>query len=161
MTQAQFKEIFDDYFDEIRNYIYYRSGDTALANDIAQETFIKVWEKQFSLELSRIRGLLFKISGDLFVSSYRKQITAINFKLNIKPGLEVNTPEDKMQFEELSNQYDIALQNLPEKQRVVFLMSRLDEMKYHEIADNLGLSIKAVEKRMKLALDFLRQELQY
>ena len=69
--------------------------------------------------------------------------------------------EDKMQYEELSNQYNVALKNLPEKQRIVFLMSRMDEMKYNEIADNLGLSIKAVEKRMKLALEYLRKALQH
>ena len=161
MTQAQFKEIFNNYFDDIRNYIYYRSGDPDLATDIAQETFVRFWEKQFELRGDKTRSLLYKISGNLYVSDYRKQKTALNFKLNIQPASEGYTPEDKMQFEELSDQYNIALQNLPEKQRVVFLMSRMDEMKYYEIADTLGLSIKAVEKRMKLALEFLRKALQY
>lgn len=161
MTQAQFKEIFDTHFDEIRNYIYYRSGDKELATDVAQETFIKFWEKQFIINDSKIKGLLFKISGDLFVSSYRKQKTALNFKLNLKPNLENETPEDKIQFEELSERYNIALQQLPEKQRVVFLMSRIDELKYQEIADNLGLSLKAIEKRMTLALAFLKNALHY
>ena len=161
MTQAQFKEIFDTHFDEIRNYIYYRSGDKELATDVAQETFIKFWEKQFIINDSKVKGLLFKISGDLFVSSYRKQKTALNFKLNLKPNLENETPEDKIQFEELSERYNIALQQLPEKQRVVFLMSRIDELKYQEIADNLGLSLKAIEKRMTLALAFLKNALHY
>jgi RNA polymerase sigma-70 factor (ECF subfamily) len=161
LTQAQFKEIFDNYFDEIRNYIYYRSGDTELATDIAQDTFIKLWEKQFSIKNGKIKSLLYKISGDLFVSAYRKQKTALNFKLNILPDAAGENPEDKLQYEELSSRYDLALQHLPEKQRVVFLMSRMDNLKYHEIADNLGLSVKAVEKRMKGALEFLRSRLQY
>ena len=161
LTQAQFKEIFNNYFDDIRNYIYYRSGDTELATDIAQETFIRFWEKQFRIEEGKTRSLLYKISANLYISNYRKQKTALNFKLNIKPSSDGYTPEDKMQYEELSNQYNVALKNLPEKQRIVFLMSRMDEMKYHEIADNLGLSIKAVEKRMKLALEYLRKALQH
>ena len=49
---------------------------------------------------------------------------------------------------------------MPEKQRTVFLMSRMDHMKYHEIAERLDLSIKAVEKRMKLALAFLKERLE-
>ena len=49
---------------------------------------------------------------------------------------------------------------MPEKQRVVFLMSRIDNLKYAEIADQLGLSVKAVEKRMKKALEFLRNEIE-
>jgi RNA polymerase sigma-70 factor (ECF subfamily) len=161
LTQAQFKEIFDTHFDSVRNYIWYRSGDTELATDVAQETFMKIWEKQPAIVGSKIKGLLFKIAGDLFISQYRKQKTAMNFKLNINTELTGQTPEDVLQFEELSTQYNKALKQLPEKQRIVFLMSRIDEMKYHEIAENLGLSVKAVEKRMKHALDSLKQALQY
>jgi DNA-directed RNA polymerase specialized sigma24 family protein len=48
---------------------------------------------------------------------------------------------------------------MPEKQRTVFLMNRIDELKYKEIADHLGLSVKAIEKRMSQALDHLKTHL--
>lgn len=159
MTKEQFKEIFDAHFDGVRNYIYYRCGDPELATDIAQETFMKVWEKQPSTKEGKIKGLLYKIAGDTFISNYRKQQTALNFKLNIKPELTGETPEDRLHFEELSNRYDRALAALPEKQRTVFLMSRIDNLKYKEISENLGISVKAVEKRMGLALDYLKKAL--
>lgn len=161
MTQTQFKEIFDKHFDDVRNYIYYRSGDTALATDVAQETFIKLWEKQFNIRPNKIKGLLYKISGDLFVSDYRKQKTVMNFKLSRQPEKMEITPEDEFQFNELQNSYSIALGNLPEKQRVVFMMSRMEDLKYHEIAERLEISVKAVEKRMKHALEVLRKALNY
>lgn len=162
MTRAIFKNIFDNHFDTVRNYIYYRSGDADLASDIAQETFIKVWEKQFDYnETSNIKGLLFKIAGNLFVSVYRKQKVISNFKFNTVPNVDNNSPEDKIQFKELKNKYELALGKLSEKQRTVFLMSRIDNMKYHEIADTIGISVKAVEKRMKHALSFLKKELTY
>jgi RNA polymerase sigma-70 factor (ECF subfamily) len=161
LTQSQFKEIFDTHFDEVRNYIYYRSGDPDLATDIAQDTFIKIWEKEFILTDGKVKGLLFKIAGDLFISSYRKQKTAMNFKLNIKPETEGSNPEEQFQFNELHEKYNLALGNLPEKQRVVFMMSRIDELKYYEIAESLEISVKAVEKRMKNALEYLRQALNY
>jgi RNA polymerase sigma-70 factor (ECF subfamily) len=147
------------YFDDIRNYIFYRSGDTELATDIAQETFMKVWEKKLQVSKKQGKGLLIKISGDLFVSRYRKQKTEMNFKLKLKPEDTSRSPEEKMEFEELSEKYDRALKTLPEKQRVVFLMSRMDDLTYKEIASALGLSIKAVEKRMNQALEFLRNAL--
>lgn len=159
MTRSQFKDIFDKHFDEVRNYIYYRSGDPDLATDIAQDTFIKLWEKKFILTDGKVKGLLFKIAGDLFISSYRKQKTAMNFKLTMKPETTGNNPEEQFQFKELHEKYNLALGELPEKQRVVFMMSRFEEMKYYEIAERLEISVKAVEKRMKYALEYLRQAL--
>ncbi len=159
MTKQEFKEIFDKHFDCVRNYVYYRSGDTELATDIAQETFLKVWEKQPDTSEGKIKGLLYKIAGDMFISHYRKQKTALNFKLNIIPELTGENPEEKIHFEELSNRYDAALQQLPEKQRTVFLMSRMDNLKYREISEVLGISVKAVEKRMKFALEHLKKAL--
>jgi len=132
-----------------------------IATDIAQETFLIIWEKQIDTNSKNIKGLLLKIAGDLFVSSYRRQKTLNNFKLRLKPLIESQSPEDSMQFKELVNKYDIALTKLPEKQRVVFLMSRIDNMKYHEIATAVGISVKAVEKRMKHALLYLKKELDY
>jgi len=83
----------------------------------------------------------------------------MDFKLKLKTEQENVTAEDEVQFKELQQSYRSALAALPEKQRVVFMMSRMEEMKYHEIAERLNLSVKAVEKRMKNALEFLRQAL--
>ncbi len=161
MTRQLFKEIFDNHFDTVRNYIYYRSGDSELATDIAQDTFLRIWEKQIDINNRNIIGLLFKISGDLFISSYRKQKIAASFKLNIESMVDNQSPVDKIQFIELKNKYSLALNSLSDKQRAVFLMSRIDNMKYHEIADAIGISTKAVEKRMRNALSHLKKELNY
>ena len=61
MNKEEFKFIFDTYFDAVRNYIYYRSGDADLATDIAQDTFLRIWEKQLKPDLEKVKGLLFKI----------------------------------------------------------------------------------------------------
>jgi RNA polymerase sigma-70 factor (ECF subfamily) len=69
------------------------------------------------------------------------------------------SPDEELAFEELASSYAKALEKMPETQRVVFLMSRNDELKYSEIATCLDISVKAVEKRMSAALQFLRTEL--
>lgn len=159
MKKEAFKELFDRYFDDVRRYVFYRSGNEDVATDIAQDTFLRIWEKQIEIDPLRVKGLLFKIASDLFVSRHRRQKVAFNFINNFQPNEKSLTPEDELNYNELKNAYEAALKSMPEKQRTVFLMNRIDELKYKEIADQLGLSVKAVEKRMGLALDHLRTRL--
>jgi len=159
LTQQEFKTLFDTYFNDVRKYIFYRSGDEDLATDIAQETFMRVWEKQFIIDQRTIKGLLYKIANDFFVSSYRKEKVAFNFFKNFQPAEHELSPEEEVNYKELKRAYERSLESMPEKQRTVFMMSRVDELKYKEIADQLGLSVKAIEKRMNLALEHLRTNL--
>ena len=162
MTKSEFKSLFDNHFEAVRNYIWYRSGDMELASDITQEAFLKLRETQPEVKNGNLKGLVFKIAGDLFVSSYRRKKVALNFQMEQKHKKnQSETPEDKIAFYELKLQYEKALSMLPEKQRTVYLMHRNDKMKYYEIADSLGISTKAVEKRISKALGFLKQKLNY
>jgi RNA polymerase sigma-70 factor (family 1) len=157
LTQGEFKKLFEMHFAQVRNYVFYRSGNTEDATDIAQETFLKVWEKRNLIQPEKVKGLLFKIAGDLFVSHYRKEKRSFQFFNHYFFDEKGNSPEDIMAFNQLKENYEKALVNLPEKQRTVFLLSRAENLKNSEIAEMLGLSIKAVEKRMTVALAHLRK----
>ncbi len=152
--------MFDKHFDAVRNYIWYRSGNPELASDVAQETFLKLWEKRPYSDKTKLKGLLFKMAGDIFVSTYRKQMTELRFKTSLERRFESITPEETLNHNELKKRYETALNKMPENQRVVFLMNRMDKMKYREIAEVTGIGIKAVEKRMSQALKLLKQEIQ-
>ncbi len=159
MTAQEFKQLFDRYFDSLRSYIYYRSGDRELATDIAQDVFMRFWEKQFDFNPKENVGLLYKMASDLFVSRYRKQMVELNYRKGLAFDWEVDSPEEQVQYNELKETYEKALADLSEKQRVVFLMSRIEGLKYQEIAERLEISVKAVEKRMKYALAALKTSL--
>ena len=73
LDKTEFKVIFDKHFDELRRYIYYRCGDEETASDLAQEVFMRVWEKRSQLEKDYIKPLLYKMAGDCVVSDYRKR----------------------------------------------------------------------------------------
>jgi len=159
LTKEAFIFFFNTHFDAVRNYIFYRSGNAELATDIAQETFMTIWEKKIDTDKKKIKGLLYKIAGNLFINQYRKQQTIFKFNNRFEVNNEEFSPENEFEFKELKEKYEQAISILPEKQRLVFLMSRYDGLKYHEIAENLSISIKTVEKRMSKTLTFMRQTL--
>lgn len=159
MTQKEFKTLFDRHFDAVRNYLYYRCGDAELATDIAQDTFMRVWEKQLDILPDKSAGLFYKIASDLFISRHRKINSDTKFKNSLTIDSDADTPEAKLTYKELKSTYENALAEMNEKQRVVFLMSRTEDLKYSEIAERLQLSVKAVEKRMSQALAYFREKL--
>ena len=122
---------------------------------------MKIWEKNLEYNENQIKGLLYKISKELWISQYRKIDSARKFELNLTYEDERITPEDLLEYDELRVQYEEVLSILPENQREVFLMSRMEDLTYKEIADRLDIGVKAIEKRMSLALRTLRKELKY
>lgn len=166
MTKEEFKICFDRWFDEVRSYMTYRCLDGELATDIAQEAFMKVWEKGIEFQETQTKGLLYKIANELWISQYRKSKSEKKYKLSFSLKSKVGTgdrndTEDQMYYEELKTKYEQAVSQLPEKQRVVFLLSRMENLTYKEIAQRLEVSAKAVEKRMNLALKDLRKILNH
>lgn len=159
MLQQEFKILFDKYFDSVRSYLYYRCGDAELASDVAQEVFLRIWEKQLMPDTNKEKALLYKIANDLFISHYRRKVVEMNYTQSLVIEESEATAHHELEYEELNKMYGDALRAMPEAHRVAFLMSRVEELKYSEIAERLEISVKAVEKRMTNALSFLREKL--
>lgn len=159
MTKEEFKNIFDANFDKIRSYLFYRCGDKELATDITQECFLKLWEKRDKVKLNQVKGLLYKMALDLFINHFHHQKRTRKIFENISFDHEDYSPEEILSFEQLKEKYELLIEKMPDNQRVVFLMSRIEGLQYREIGERIGLSVKAVEKRMGNALNYLRTSL--
>ena len=160
LSKNDFKDIYDVHFDAIRSFVYYRCGDTETASDLTQDVFMKVWEKRFLLNGTDLKPLLYKMAMDCSVSHYRKQLSRMDFEqsMTAEPATTFS-PEDSMTFNELTATYAKTLEQMKEKQRTVFLMSREEGMTYPEIAEALGISVKSVEKHITDSLRLLRTKL--
>ena len=120
---------------------------------------MKLWEKGLVFEEGGTKSLLYKMASDAFISHYRKTQVAARYEQSIELKVETSNPLEMLEYKEMHGQYLASLNEMNDKQREVFLMNRSEEMTYKEIAERLGLSVKAVEKRMSQALSFLRERL--
>jgi len=160
LTKTAFKVLYDKYFDLLRNYVFYRCGNQEMATDIAQETFLKIWQKQLFPDPGKEKALLFKMATDMYISQFRRQKLDQKYVKQVKSGDNTApSPHDEMQFTETQNKYNKVISDLSENLRTTYLMNRIDGLTYAEIATNLGLSVKAIEKRMSTILNVLRKEL--
>jgi len=159
LTKEEFKLLFDNYFDSVRSYLVYRGAEKEQASDLAQDVFLKIWEKQMNIDIQTALRLLYKMARDMFISQYRRETLEMNYMASLDFDSSDFSPEDHLRYKELFSNYTVALAALSEKHRTVFLMSRMEGLKYHEIADRLQLSVKAVEKRMSIALAYIKQAL--
>jgi RNA polymerase sigma-70 factor (family 1) len=161
ISEAEFIGLFKEYNQQVKNYIYYKTGDVNLADDVVQDTFLKFWEKKNEIRMQTAKALLFTIAGNLSLNKLEHQKVVFQFANNVTQSPFASSPEFEMELKEFDHKLQKAIADLHEKNRVVFLMNRIDGMTYQEIADNIGVTVKAVEKRMKKALDYLAEKIEY
>ncbi len=157
-NEAVFKAVFDSYFKLLRNFLIYKFKNIERAEDTAQNAFVILWENCGILKPEQAKSFLYTTAIRLSLNLIKHDKIVTTFELKSKPNeTHQETPEFLFVEDELRKQLEKAINDLPEKQRTVFLMNRFDNQSYTEIASVLDLSVKAVEKRMHLALVSLRK----
>jgi len=150
--------IYDNHFDNLRRYLYYRSGEQDLSADIAQNVFMKIWKKKIDITKGNIKSLLFKMGTDEFISYYRRSKIERDY-VNTQDFKLVHENNDQNDVAEKKQKFEKALMTLTDKQRVALLMNKMEGLTYKEIAESLNLSQKAIEKRISQALRALKNNL--
>ncbi|MEL6559491.1 MAG: RNA polymerase sigma-70 factor [Bacteroidota bacterium] len=156
------KDCYDLYFEAIRNYIFFKVRDSALAEDIVQETFIKLWKNRENIRKETVKSLLYTIANNTVINHFnhlkvvRTHETEVVATTSRSSELSPQYLLEEKEFEVKLNQ---IINMIPEGSREVFLMNRIEQLKYAEIAERLELSVKAVEKRMSKALLIIREQL--
>ncbi|WP_459418076.1 RNA polymerase sigma factor [Flagellimonas sp.] len=154
--------LFKLYHRELCNYMTAISGNPRIAEDIAQQTFIKIWDNREKLFISKnkLKRYLFKVAYNLFIDSQRKRKKEFQLLENLKQEAYLDLAEtDTCLFEERLRKVEKEIDNLPEKCKKVFIMNKKEGLKYREISEQLHISIKTVEVHMAKAMKRLRAQL--
>lgn len=144
------------YGKQLRNFIYYKCGNLEQAEDIVQDSYIKLWENCANIILEKAKSFLYTIANRFMINSIRRETVRLKFLKSNPLSQNIEDPSFMLMENEFKTRLEEAISELSEKQREVFLMNRVDKMSYEEISNCLGISIKAVEKRMHYALAALK-----
>jgi RNA polymerase sigma-70 factor, ECF subfamily len=158
--KASFDAIFKAYYPALCRYAFGITQQLPDAEEIVQGVFIKLWENSETLEVQHLKAYLYRAVYTRSLNYMRDKkkhtvLTEIN-EVVYQTAMETSQPGAE---DELQQKIKQALQALPTECRRVFELSRFEELKYREIADQLQISIKTVEAQMGKALRILRLEL--
>jgi RNA polymerase sigma-70 factor (ECF subfamily) len=142
----------------LHRYAFTFVQDAALAEEMVHQVFLKLLERRAPLVIhTSVKSYLYRSVYHECLNSLKQQKVRQNVPLDngIEPAHN-ETPAARLQYTELETEVHAAISNLPEQCRTIFQLSRFEELKYHEIATQLGLSVKTVETQMSRALKKLR-----
>lgn len=155
-----FSSFFKNQAKSLRNFLFYKYGNKDQAEDLAQEAFIKLWQNCSNVPIEKAKSYLYTIANNSALNGIAHEKVVLKYEKEFS-GLDKTNenPEFILEEKQFKNKLLKAIENLNETQRVAFLMHRIDGKKYSEIAEELNIGIKAVEKRIHLALLELRKEI--
>jgi RNA polymerase sigma-70 factor, ECF subfamily len=160
--ERAFEQVFKNHFKELHSYACAMVRNEAVAEGIVQQVFLKLWERAATLDYQQ------SLAPYLYRSVHNQALNHLKHQ-KVKQAYQTYAEKQhqaddghaarRVQMKELQQKLNDALQLLPDQCLTIFQMSRFRDMKYQEIADELGISIKTVEAQMSKALKILRQQL--
>ncbi|MBI3921441.1 MAG: RNA polymerase sigma factor [Armatimonadetes bacterium] len=162
-----FAELFHRYEKRLRWFFHVLCRDIPLAEDLAQETFLRIWRSRESYQpTGRVEGYLYEIARNLWLNHKRDQSRrprteegAGESVLERVAAEAASQPEHVVLERERRRRIEAAIGELPESLRIVFVLSHFQGMKYREIGEALIIPEGTVKYRMHEAVMRLRETL--
>lgn len=150
--EQAFALLFEQTQAHLASYIFHLTSSVELTEEVVQEAFLKVWTNRISLtQVDDFRAWLFTISKNYTLNCLRK---IVNERLRQKEWLQIQNTTTTEENNKEDDRYELmvkAIEHLPPQQKKVFVLSRINKLKYEEIARQLNLSRETVKSYLKLA----------
>lgn len=160
--ESVIRVLFDEYYEYLCRSIYRVVPDSSISEDIVQEVFMELWKKRESIKITTsIKAYLRRSALNRALNYLRKNKVKFEEEVQIPDtGSLDGSGQTSMEVMELKDRIHAIIDDLPERCRMIFGMSRFEEMSYKEIAAALDISVKTVENQMSKALKILRVRLE-
>jgi RNA polymerase sigma-70 factor, ECF subfamily len=161
--ESAFEKVFKDNFKKLQSYAITIVGDENVAEEMVQNVFFKLWDRSEKINIqSSIAAYLYRAVYNESCNYLKHQKVKqgfLNYSKHAMSDISTEKASKKVLVTELEQRIKNALNDLPEQCRTVFQLSRFEELKYQQISDTLGISIKTVEAQMGKALRIMRVKL--
>jgi RNA polymerase sigma-70 factor (ECF subfamily) len=161
-SESAFEMVFKTYYRPLCQYAYSFLNDRDEAEEVVQAAFINVWDKREQVEIqTSLKAYLYRIVRNSCLNVIKHEKVKQQHVAHEMVYAE-STHEGVTQSvisSELEERISVAMKALPEQCRLVFQLSRFEELKYSEIAEQLNISVKTVENQIGKALKIMREQL--
>lgn len=159
MSDARVEDLERTLGDKLRRFFQRRFGNAADAADATQETYVRLLRADPALALDNPAAYVFRVARNLALDHERQRRFRSRFEaINVDQAVLANVADDAASPEQHAidrdrvRVFERALATLPPRARMVFILSRLEDCSYAEIADTLGVSVNTVYGDIRLAM---------
>lgn len=156
-----FKAIYNAWWGKVYHFARLWLKDDYEAEEVVQETFIKLWEIRERVDSDRnIDGLLFIITRNLVFNRKRRSLNEEVYRdMLAAADRQTEDPLRQIEADDIERYIDSLVMLLPPHQRETFILSRRDGLSNKEIAERMNISQRGVERNLYLAMRFIRKNL--
>lgn len=159
--QTAFKQFFTLFYADIYRFLFRYLSNSDDAEDLCQETFIKFWQQRHSIDSSSYpRAYLYKIAKNLAFNHSTRKPASVSYDNNLTIiSMAGNDPQTEYENADLDEKCRKVINELPERCRMTFILSRYEGFNYSEIADTMDVSLQTVKNQMSKAINYLKKKL--
>jgi len=152
ISEKEFEIIFKEYFKPLVYFAYKFLKDVELSKEIVHDVFVNIWEKIDKINSEKsIKSYLYTSVNNRCLNYIRDNKKFVSDEI-LTQNYDTNSNSDKLIELEIQKIITYTLENLPQKTKIIFELSRNENLKYKEIAEKLNISQKTVEAHMSQAL---------
>lgn len=161
ITKDTFEWVYELYWKKLFSYCYYHIQNKEDATDLVQEIFLSLWKKRDQLQIRQVENYLFRSASFEITDFYRRRnVRALHAQHFSSVYINAeNATENLVWFTELSSRIDDLLDQLPERCREVYRLSRIEGKSHEQIKTDLSISENTVKAHLQHALSFLKSRL--